>query len=216
MKEYTYTLEEQKQHRNKAIKALRGHGYSTPVIAGKFNSQGYTIGGVLWEVKGESRDCQDSRGFNNFTEKLEDGCQDFYGFQTSQGKYLDFGRVKYFLLQSDLGFHTLANIIELEPEGLFVTEEPLPVINWTGMENGVLLRKLGHTWGDNESTTEYIVELIPIDNLDGDKYWIRSTKIEIRPCDSLKTALYRGSQVGKFSSFQRYRHKVGDKDLGAA
>ena len=209
-----YTRTEQAQHRSALVIALRESGYERPVIAGKLNHDGMTIGGVLMEVMPKNRN--QGRPLDHMSKEFPEGALDYFGFTTHTGMYQDSDGVEHHLTQQDregMSFEERARVIESEPDGLMNHENNFPTWQWDRNEAGNLCRSTEHRqYGVNFQETWEIQQA-----QDGSCTLVYTRK-EVHLDRELDTALRSAKSSARWteneSLFGRTLHTQGGEEIG--
>lgn len=125
-----WTLEEQKAHRKEWVNALRSGKFMQGRKALHIEStNSYCCLGVACVVAGKKipavkRPVGENDGYDDKYLVLSEEVQDYYGLNSSNGEYeSNSNLVKSLTIDNDdnnLDFNQIADIIEAEPEGLFI------------------------------------------------------------------------------------------------
>ena len=121
----TYTKEEQKQHRAELVEALRSGEYQQTIRVLR-DSDNFCCLGVACDISGLSEwERIGIRTFNYLGEKkiLPVEIMEYYGFKTQKVVFYNSrGYPENLIILNDRGFSfkEIADVIESEPEGMFV------------------------------------------------------------------------------------------------
>ena len=209
-----YTKTEQAEHRSALVMALRESGYERPVIDGKLNHDGMTIGGVLVDVMPKNRNQE--RPPDHMSKEFPEGALDYFGLTTPTGMYQDSDGVEHHLSRQDtegMSFEEQARIIESEPDGLINHENNFPTWQWDRNEAGNLCRNTEH-----QRDGVNFQETWEIQKAQDGSCTLVYTRKEVRQHRDLDSALQQAKSSARWTdnepSFGRTLHTQGDEDIG--